>query len=440
MHIKIVKLVKYLSLMLLIALFCNSLAFARSENSKIIMSYWSNGKRYSPYPIPGSLDSKGRLQTNYDLTGKLNLINTLVYAFLQVDKSGNIYFSHPKVDLSKNDLDTFCKVYQSACRDTKSKIYLGNFDAFSKLDNKSKYLKKMISIGGAGSQISFNNAINHPRRFIESANAIIKAYNLNGIDLDFELYSLFTKDQADRYAQLIHDLRKKLGAQYLITIEMPADSETLHSIGRNNWAIIAKNAYVSIMGYEFHSYLYPPDITANNSNLYNDPNEPSVKGFYHISDDQAVKYLTYLGVPVNKIILGYPAYFQAYGGVSVKNNGLYQPFNPKLTPSFDFGKGKGSYAVMQMLLKEGFVRYTIFMNGKISAVYAYNLGNQQWISFENEKSVAAKARYVVQHHLAGIMMWNIKQDLPADNPKSLLSSVYHVISEGIPDAILHTTG
>ena len=126
------------------------------------------------------------------------------------------------------------------------------------------------------------------------------------------------------------------------------------------------------MGYEFHSYLYLPYLTANNANLYSDPEEPNAPGFYHISDGQAVKYLTYLGVPESKIILGFPAYFHSYGGVSAKKNGLYQPFNPDLTPIFNARKSVGSNVLLHDILQNGYETYYILMNGKISAAYAYN--------------------------------------------------------------------
>lgn len=421
------KFMKYCALIILTCICCSQ-AFASKINQKIIMSYWSNGKRYMPYPIPGSLNARKEPQKNKDLSGKLSAINVLAYAFLQVDDNGYADFSRPMVDLSQDDLTHFCKSHKVNCPKMAPNVLLGNFDAFSKLNNRNKDLKKIISIGGAGSEKSFLNAINHPNNFIKSVISIIKYYRLNGIDLDFELYSLFTEKQAHDYTQLIKNLRLSLGQQYFISIETPPDNETLKSIGRNNWTIIANNAYVSIMGYEFHSYLYTPYYTANNSNLYSDPNEPNVKGFYHISDDQSVKYLTYLGVPANKIILGIPAYFHAYGEVGVKNHGLYQPFNPHQTPLFDYGKGKGSYILMQKLLKNGFVSHEILMNGKISAVYAYNAQDDQWISYENEKSVAAKVKYVIKNNLAGLMMWNIKQDLPANNTRSLLMSIHSVTS------------
>lgn len=72
----------------------------------------------------------------------------------------------------------------------------------------------------------------------------------------------------------------------------------------------------------------------------------------------------------------------------------------------------------------GLDQYVILLNNKVSAVYAYNFTNHQWISYENEKSVAAKAQYANKNNLAGLMMWNIKRNLPADNSKSLLHNAY----------------
>lgn len=411
-------------LAILILLTWNGAVFATPNTNKIIMSYWYHGKKYFTYPIPGSLNSEGIIQTNDNLSEKLNYINVFAYAFLQVNNKGYIYFKYPSRDLSKQDIDTFCRFHASICFNVKSKkSYLGNFDAFSKLNNKHQNLKKIVSIGGEGSRKSFTNAINHPNIFIESVKAIIKVYQLNGIDLDFELYTPFTKTQADRYADLVQALRKKLGNDYFISLETTGDYETIGSIGSKNWIKISKNAYVCMMGYGFHDYLDSPHLTGNNSNLYSDPNEPNVKGFYHISDDQAVKYLTYLGVPVNKIILGYPAFFEGYGGVDSKNKGLYQSFDPKITPSFNLGKGKGTYSLVSNLFKKGFISHVILMNDKVSAVYAYNPKNKTWISYENNQSVVAKMDYVNKNNLAGMMMWNIEYDLPANNPYSLLANI-----------------
>jgi GH18 family chitinase len=42
---------------------------------------------------------------------------------------------------------------------------------------------------------------------------------------------------------------------------------------------------------------------------------------------------------------------------------------------------------------------------------------------------------VNDNHLAGIMLWNIKQDLPANNPDSLLSTIFNKLSPPIDQAL-----
>src|SRR3990167_3590689 len=207
-----------------------ALANTNTNTHKIIVSYWSNGKMYRDYPMPGSIDTNGHIQKNTDLQSKVNDITILAYAFLQVDKNGNVYFQSPEIDLSKNDIKNFCDNHKPSCQNIQSTYFLGNFDAFSKLHNSHQDLKKIISIGGAFSESTFLNAVNNPDNFINSLNGIIHHFGLDGVDLDFELNNVFTKSQAKKYAMLISELRKKLGQKYYISVEMPGDNATSDSI------------------------------------------------------------------------------------------------------------------------------------------------------------------------------------------------------------------
>lgn len=422
--------------------FANATQAGDIHTHKILMTYWSdNTARYAYDPIPGSLSPTGVTQKNPKLLNQLDLINVLAYAFLQVDASGHVYFAHPDTDLSKRDTASFCKQDPESCPDA-DKAFAGNFSAFAKLQNKSGTLRKVISIGGAGSQNTFKNAIAYPEAFVESASAIIAAYHLSGIDLDFEPSALFGPGEGKRYTQLVLALRRKLHNQAFISIEVPGDWETLRSIDcssgtscSNNLERIASNAYVSLMGFDFHGPYYPGSVTGNNANLYSSPDEPLLPEFYHLSDNQAIEYLTFLGVPSNRILLGFPAYFVAYGGVrsAGHSHGLYERFDKSNTPDYDLHqRGYGSYQAAQHLLDSGFIPHYIRVNGTISAVFAYNPMTQQWISYDDAKSVAAKADYVVRRHLAGMMMWEIGEDLLATNKNSLLVSAQIGLSESQP--------
>lgn len=383
--------------------------FSVETKDKLIVSYWSDGPFYKHYPI----------KRNKNLAKKINNVNVLAYAFMQVDKNGHVFFQYPSSDLSKLDLNSFCKSNPRFCPDVNATKFNGNFDAFSKLNNNQYDLKKIISVGGAGSEKTLENALNHPNEFIRSVKTLIDYFQLNGVDLDFEPSGLFSNAQSNQYVSLVKLLRVSLGNAAYISVELPGDNETLNSIGRKSLDLISNDAYISLMGYEFHSAFYSPLITGNNSNLYSDAAEPNINHFYHISDDQAVKHLTYLGVPPNKIILGFPAYFHAYGDVNRKNHGLYQSFNPAMTPVYE-RKGIGFDSALKNILSEDFNVHYILMNHHISAVYAYNAKRKIWISFDDARSIYAKCQYVMNNNLAGMMMWNIQEDYPASSRDSLL--------------------
>ena len=403
----------------------------------ILMTYWShNTVRFAGYPVPGSLSATGSVQSNLPMQRQLDAINVLAYAFLQANAAGDVFFDSPAADLSAADAKGFCLQRSAACPGAAA-ASAGSFSAFARLNNREHTLQKIISIGGGGSQSSLDNALSHPDEFVRSAVALIHAYHLDGIDLDFEPDEFFAPGQGERYAHLVASLRQALGAAAFISIEVPADRETLRSIDcpadthcHNFLALMADDAYVSLMGYDYHSPNYPGTVTANHANLYADPDEPLLPRLYHVSDNDAVEYLTYRGVAPEKLLLGVPAYFTAYGGVNAPagRDGLYQPFDPSQTLAYDLGsKAVGTYRTARRLLQSGFVPHRLSIGGKLSAVFAYSPSLQQWISYDDEESIAATAHYVIARHLGGMMMWEIGEDVPADDLHSLLGSARRVL-------------
>lgn len=403
-----------------------------ADNQKIIMGYWSYPKSLQDesyvdkYPIPGSYDEHANLVHNKDLISKTSYLTTLAYAYLDVNKNGSIHFRNSVIDLGIKDND-FCKQNIAICTDDSRRYTpkLGNFDAFSKLNNDHKNLQKILSV--YGSDDTFSHAINHIPSFVKSAKIIINHYHLNGIDLDFEPDS-FSEIQATSYGHLVKALRKALGNKTLIFITVAPDQ----NIKSNAWSTLSNNAnFISDMCYDFHAPFYPPNYTGYNSNLYSDSHEPMIKGFYHISCDQSIKNLTFLGVPKEKVILGYPSYGLSYGSVINKNNGLFQPFNPNQTPTLDSHlkpKGRVSYNTIVKLLHSGFKEHNTYSNGQLSAVWAYNSKTKQLITYDNNYLVASKVHYVMRNDLAGLITWQVNDDTSVTNRKSLLVSAYNTVA------------
>lgn len=391
---------------------------ANAAISKVIIGYWSypqdmGEKNISlSYPIPGSVDAHGNSVSNADMQEKLNYLNIIDYAFLTVNKDGIVHFKNSYIDLSSKD-DIFCQLPNHVCLNDNGQYQpkLGNFDAFVRLNNRFGSLKKLISIGGSGSDKSFENAITHSSEFIDSVALIMTHYHLDGVDLDFEPDS-FSVAQADSYGKLIMALREKLGASALITIAIAPDQ----NIKRQQWQLIAKNAsYIADMCYEFHAPSYPPHYTGYSSNLYPDPNEPMMNEYYHISCDQSIKNLAFLGVPPEKIVLGFPSYAKTYNDVLNKNHGLFQPCNPKM---------QGWFPYRAALLKSGFHEYSTYYNSHISGVWAYNKITHQFLAYDNTALIREKANYVEKNNLGGLMTWEINDDAPATSKQSLLRAAY----------------
>src|ERR1700722_3314882 len=130
---------------------------------KVIISYWANyAVNRAYYPFPGSFNKDGQVRDNPDMRGKLNLLDIFNYAFFHVDKNGELHFNDSYVDLSLSD-EAFCAKHKNICLDNSGKYHpkLGNFSAFVRLQNSTQSLKKLISMGGADDNTSFDNAILH---------------------------------------------------------------------------------------------------------------------------------------------------------------------------------------------------------------------------------------------------------------------------------------
>ncbi len=68
--------------------------------------------------------------------------------------------------------------------------------------------------------------------------------------------------------------------------------------------------------------------------------------------------------------------------------------------------------------KQGYVRYR---DAIAQAPWLWNAGTRSFISYDDPRSIAAKAAFVKAHHLGGIMYWEQSLD-PGDE---LLDAIWH---------------
>jgi chitinase len=139
-------------------------------------------------------------------------------------------------------------------------------------------------------------------------------------------------------------------------------------------------------------------IAGHHAPLFTTPANPK-----HNSAATSISHYIAAGVPARKLVLGVPFYGKAWGQVGAAEHGLYQPGGPPST------RLETSFRAIHQELenKDGFVRV---WDDIAKAPFLYNAERRIFITYEDEESVRAKARYVIDRGLGGIMFWEYSED------------------------------
>ena len=279
------------------------------------------------------------------------------------------------------------------------------------LKRQNPRLKVLLSLGGWGGcetcSAVFANGENR-RAFAASVRRLLIDFNCDGIDLDWEYpaiegYPGHPYDPADKqhFTQLVQALRRVLGPRYEISFAAGGFKRFFDN--SVEWATVMPLLdRVNVMTYDLVSGFSTQ--TGHHTPLYSTPEQP-------LSADFGVRYLDSIGVPKAKIVIGAAFYARTWENVPNVNRGLYQP-----------GKFKAfvSYRQFDELL-QGFEFYH---DSVAQAPYAYNAALGQFATFDDPVSIAAKARYVREKGLGGIMFWQLGGDRYAGG---LLQAIHDAI-------------
>jgi len=242
--------------------------------------------------------------------------------------------------------------------------------------------------------------------FLESVMEFLKAYDLDGVDLDWEYPGLpgagnrFRAEDKQNFTELLGALRERFDREektarrrlWLTIAAGASDDYVSHTeLARVGELVDA----VNLMTYDF----YEPGsdaLTGNHSPLFTDPQDPKKD-----SADLEVRAFRAAGVKPEKIVLGVPFYARLWGQVRDLHHGLFQSGKP-------IPNGNQPYsAVAANLLKRGYTRY---WDEASEVPYLYNAEKETFVSYEDPESLALKCKYVRSQHLAGVMFWNYMDD------------------------------
>ncbi|WP_276088197.1 glycoside hydrolase family 18 protein [Pedobacter sp. JY14-1] len=241
---------------------------------------------------------------------------------------------------------------------------------------KKRYpkLKVMLSIGGWGSGrfSEMSAAENSRKQFAEDCNRVVKEFELDGIDIDWEYPTSnaakisASPDDTQHYTLLMQELRKALGKRKLLTLASVADGKYI-----DFKAIVPVIDFVNIMTYDMGNPSY------HHAGLYRS------KYTSWISVDEGVTAHVRAGVPLEKLVLGIPFYGHGRNGIA------------------------GFIDYRDIVALTG---YTARWDEQAKVPYLENDQAEFVCTYETPESIAIKCDYLLKRGMLGAMYWEYGSD------------------------------
>ena len=240
---------------------------------------------------------------------------------------------------------------------------------------------------------------------------LVEQTGLDGVDLDWE-YPCVPSNGCDTDIQdkplftlLCKEIREALsklpGERKLLTIASGADVYYVNCVELKE--LMNYLDYICVMTYDLKCGFHA--LAGHHTALHS-----NIGDVFRNSCDQALRLFHDAGVDKDKLLMGVAFYSRRWDGLQDRNHGLLQICKN--------GGGYGpdySILVADYINKNGFVRY---WDDEAKAPYLFN--GSTFLSYDDEESVAEKAKYVKREDFGGLFYWEHK----CDQTGVLLSTLY----------------
>ncbi|MGY6520912.1 MAG: glycoside hydrolase family 18 protein [Mongoliitalea sp.] len=279
-----------------------------------------------------------------------------------------------------------------------------NLVALNSLKTINPDLKILISIGGWTWSKGFSDAVLTPegrKKLTDSAIEYLLRHQLDGLDFDWEYPGIpgddnpYRDEDRENFVWMLKSVKEALDSlgglhqkQYLHTIASGGFKEYVDA---NNLGEAQKYLdFINIMTYDFTG------VWASETGHHTNLNAPKSE---MRSTQAAVRQHLEAGVPAEKLVVGVAFYGKAWKSVFPENNGLYQPAT---------GWKNFSFKDIQAFIANN--AYEKLWDEASQAPYLWNPADSIFFTFENEQSIKAKADFVKEMGLGGMMFWEYHED------------------------------
>ena len=278
------------------------------------------------------------------------------------------------------------------------------------LSYREKGVRIVLAIGGWGAD-GFSQAVRTEAsrtKFINSIMDIIKKYQFDGIDIDWEYpgsgaagieYHTSDRNNLTLFCQALKQKMQAYRSDLILSIAI-APSNSYYDLEKLNKCV----DFFNLMTYDFAMGSY----ALHDSNLYGYTQTKT-------SMDNSVSIVKNY-VDADKIIPG-AAFYTRKGYFESESN---QKIGAKL--SISMSSSPLTYKQLVQMLKDDL---TIVESYDETAEAAYIIHKRWFYSYDNPRSIIAKCNYIKNNNLAGIMCWDLTNDYIDENGYGVLvNSMY----------------
>ena len=333
----------------------------------------------------------------------------------------------PKISADKLDVINFAFAQVNPAHEVflPNPTAAGSLAGLVALRKNNPGLKVLLSIGGWGAGNFSEAALTDAARacFADTALALVRKHDLDGLDIDWEYPAhpgpgiSHRPEDKQNFTLLLQSIRAKLDAlsqargdrRYLLTIAA-ADGEAARGLEIARISEVLD--WINLMTYDFYGSLTP--TTGHHASLYR--SRTAAPGSR--TTEQAVDEFLKAGTPPRKLNVGLAFYGRVFGKVTDAQQGLHQPFG-----------SEGGFVTWQEIARDhldkgGFVR---LWDEQAQAAWLWNEKDRRLISYEDPQALRAKADFVREHGLGGVMYWEQRSD-----PDEQLLDVVHAALHRTP--------
>ncbi|EFA06693.1 chitinase 8 precursor [Tribolium castaneum] len=315
------------------------------------------------------------------------LCTHIIYSFVGLQADGNVRHLDEYLDV---DAGTIAKL--------------------NALKVKNPNLKTLIAIGGwnEGSETYSQVAADAAKRatFIKSALNLVQKWGFDGFDLDWEYPGQRGGAAADiqNYATLIKEFREVWDQHGLLLTAAVAAAGPSVDLSYHVPSLSKYLDFINVMAYDLHGSW--ESVTGQNAPLY--ASSIDVEGSQKLLNvDASIRGWIERGADPGKLVLGLGVYGRSFTLASASNNKLGAP----IVAGGDAGRYTGERGMMgynEIVEAQNAGGWTTVWDDEQKTPYMYK-GNQ-WVGYDNPKSIAIKVQYAKSLNLAGVMIWSIETD------------------------------